>query len=88
MVSAGGKTVHCYLEGHEIRACNLVICAAGPGSTDGGAGGDEPWASKTSVYALLNSGMPVPKPSRPEIKEDPLLQMKKQKKMKKVSATV
>lgn len=56
------------------------ISCAGP------SGGDDPWASKTSIHALLNADLPMPKRSRPAEpeEEDPMVVMKRQKKLEKV----
>jgi hypothetical protein len=61
------------------------------GGRGGDDSGDAPWASKTSVYALLNSEVPVKIPAprtAVEEEEDPMHIMKKQKKLKKVGRTL
>lgn len=64
--------------GNQSADCTGVITYAGAEDT--------PWASKTSVYALLNSDLPGKKPVQPdeEEEEDPMALMIKQKKPKKV----
>ncbi len=48
---------------------------------------DTPWASKTSVHALLNADLPERKPTATagEEEEDPMALMIKQKKQKRVT---
>ena len=65
-------------------ACYMSVCGTGPRGGNS-AGGDAPWASKSSVFALLNSDLPAP-PAAATGEEDPLLAMKKDKKIKKVMA--
>ena len=46
-----------------------------------------PWMAKSTVHAVLNSDLPFKKPAPPdpaEDEEDPMILMKKQKKLKKV----
>ena len=62
----------------------MSVCGAGPRGGNS-AGGNAPWASKSSVFALLNSDLPPP-PAAAVEEEDALLAMKKDKKMKKVIA--
>lgn len=63
------------------------VVSTGPRSTDGGEPGDQPWANQSSVHALLNSDMPVPKTKQAGEEEDPLLLMRKPKKQKKVTSS-
>ena len=46
-----------------------------------------PWMAKSTVHAVLNSDLPFKKPAAPdpaEDEEDPMVLIKKQKKLKKV----
>ena len=65
----------------KVNMCSAVD----EGGATGEAAQDAPWASKSSVYSLLNSKTPARPSKQLEDEEDPMLAMKREKKHRKLA---